>query len=245
MLSKLSQSESELLKGTRSVTTDHECHSGFIDNYTIAIKLEGCEAIFHVPKAKLCDASKYFRAALDGGFKEASKNVLKLPGCDQKTFQLFLYWIFHDNIPVDLGYFQSADVEEGEVYSAELQVSLVRLWCFADLVLMPDLQNATMRYLMDHMSTTCVKVEAVKAVTLIASPDSQLYKMIMDDLTSDIAKFHVIAHKPERRDQLGAIPGVMSAVLDRILAQRFGHINSAKEKGYNQYMVREHGHGSP
>ncbi|KAF2117645.1 hypothetical protein BDV96DRAFT_597546 [Lophiotrema nucula] len=50
-------------------------------------------SVFHVNKALLTKVSRYFAAALDGGFKGTQTQSIKLQHVDETTFQIFVDWL--------------------------------------------------------------------------------------------------------------------------------------------------------
>ncbi|ERF77049.1 hypothetical protein EPUS_07955 [Endocarpon pusillum Z07020] len=49
---------------------------------------------FTVHQRLLCDASKFFKDALSGGFKEATKKQVRLPDVTPTSFESFLSWLY-------------------------------------------------------------------------------------------------------------------------------------------------------
>jgi BTB/POZ domain len=60
----------------------------------VVIKVGSSQEIFHVHKAFLCEVSPFFRAALDGAFKEALEDAMTFPEDKQETFERFLAWLY-------------------------------------------------------------------------------------------------------------------------------------------------------
>ena len=152
----------------------------------VAIRLEDEEETFYVEKALLCRASPYFTAALEGSFKEAREGVLTLPGCDRKTLELFLTWTLHHYIPEHLITMPDGLYQEQDHFKAsELQVILVRLWCFANSVIMPALQDTTMdilRRCLRKIRSCDVHPEAFKTLVALAPTVSALHGTMMTHL---------------------------------------------------------------
>lgn len=50
------------------------------------------EKQFTIPKALLTQRSTFFKAALEGGFKEAIEQQVKLPEADEEIFEIYVQW---------------------------------------------------------------------------------------------------------------------------------------------------------
>ena len=97
---------------------------------TVIIKVGVEKVPFTVHKSILCKVSPYFRAALDGGFKEAHENELDLPEDEPVAFKHFLLWLYTDRI-------LSKDAKLANVNHR----TLVDLYIFGQMRGIPALQN--------------------------------------------------------------------------------------------------------
>jgi BTB/POZ domain len=66
----------------------------FSGEETVVVQVGSSPESFHVHKSFLCNASPFFRAALEGQFKESAEGVLKLPEDSPDTFERFLSWLY-------------------------------------------------------------------------------------------------------------------------------------------------------
>ena len=98
---------------------------------------------FGLHKGLLCNRSAYFRAALEGNFKEAKEQVVLLPEDDVDVFELFQFWLYSGNL-LDTG-------ESIVNLSASL---LVSLYLFAETRCIPQLQDMTIDALIHHIEVT-------------------------------------------------------------------------------------------
>lgn len=57
------------------------------------------EKRYAVHRALLCYYSPYFTAALNGSFKEADEDALKLKNTGHKVFDIFLHWLYTQTLP--------------------------------------------------------------------------------------------------------------------------------------------------
>lgn len=188
-----------------------------------------------VQKALLCSVSDYFVKALDGPFQESSQSTLRLPGCDADTFRLFLYWLCHRRFPE-----YRALEERSDAYILQVQELLVRLWCFAEALLLPNLQNETMRYLLKVLDSSRVRVQAIRLMTELAAEDSVLHSTVMREVACD---YKQDTYTIEEANELGALPGVMYELTTRLL-KRDEYKNEplsyrAADDDQGRYMVPE------
>lgn len=58
------------------------------------VKVGSPSESFHVHKSFLCNASSFFRAALEGRFSESADGVVNLPEDKPDTFDRFLAWLY-------------------------------------------------------------------------------------------------------------------------------------------------------
>lgn len=232
--------QAPLLLNVQLNSVNQRVHSRFTDGQVIKITLEGADKTFFVQKALLCSASSYFATALSGSFKEAAENQLRLPGCDQETLEFFLYWLCHQRLPAQLVSITDADKSDYASKRAKAQAPLVRLWCFADMILMPALQDDAMLRLIDCFHESRVHAHAVAASVELATSDSLIHKAIMDELARDMVADNESDEQiftEENKNEMGAIPGVMSGLLDRLIARSdIIHLGTT-ERNRSKYMV--------
>ncbi len=53
---------------------------------------------FHVHQDLICDQSPFFRAALNGNWKESKERKVKLPEDDPVAFELYSNWLYHNTL---------------------------------------------------------------------------------------------------------------------------------------------------
>ncbi|KAL8822219.1 MAG: hypothetical protein Q9191_007044, partial [Dirinaria sp. TL-2023a] len=100
----------------------------------VLIKVGPEKTEFGIHKGVLCNASPFFRAALEGGFKETVEQTLELPEAAVDAFKLFQFWLYSRRFEKPSAY---ADTEE-------TWTSFVQLYIFAEVHGMPELQNDVM-----------------------------------------------------------------------------------------------------
>lgn len=89
---------------------------------------------FKVHKNYICFYSPYFDAAFNGSFSEGQTQELDLEETEPKTFGIFVNWL----------YTQQIVNEEGAIPRSS---TLIDLWILADKILVPSLQNQTLKLL--------------------------------------------------------------------------------------------------
>lgn len=152
-------------------------YSRFTEGLTVTIQLENTTKTFMVQRALLCSLSDYFTTALGGSFKEGRDNTLRLPGCDTETFKMFLYWACNRSLP------EAPEPGKGTTPANQtFQFIMVKVWCFADAILLPQLQNDAMKALLDGLRYARVPVEAIRFTFENSANDSVLRKAILEEV---------------------------------------------------------------
>ena len=92
---------------------------------------------FH--KNLLCNSAPFFRAALDGNFKEAQKQSIEMPEDDPEVFNYFQLWLYTGSI-----------LEEHETATDVEDLMLAKIWISAEALNISELQNVAMNLLIDR-----------------------------------------------------------------------------------------------
>ncbi|KAK5164538.1 uncharacterized protein LTR77_009744 [Saxophila tyrrhenica] len=204
----------------------------FEESPNIAVHLSDTETILYVQKAVLCRVSEWFVKALTGNFAEGHTKTLHLLDCDKDTFALFLYWVCHKGLPLDM------DVED-EHYTVETlpdgqerqwtesasQRRLINLWCFGDKYLIPHLQNQAMESLIMTFQYRAAAVDAVQLAWENTTETSKLREVIVDSMVGSYQEVNDNEYKQHEIDYLEQIPGVMrvlAAALSALLRKSDG-----------------------
>ena len=187
----------------------------------VTIALESTTQTFSVQKALLCNASRYFTTALSGAFKESDAQTLKLPGCDEHTFRLFLYWLCNHKFPDP--YKDAVTLthgsEEKKAYITTQQLLLVKLWVFGDAYLLPRLQNDTMRRLLQLLQDTYIRAEAVQLAFTAAPFASKIREVAIAELVHSYGKhdqYGGLRYDDDDISLLAATPGLMQSMLQTL-----------------------------
>ncbi|KAK3707319.1 hypothetical protein LTR37_012163 [Vermiconidia calcicola] len=222
-----------------------ECAKQFQDGVLITVQLEGTDAKFFVQKALLCSVSDYFKKALQPTFKEGKEETLRLPVCNEATFEVFLYWLCHRALPEELeneDYNPGPQRGEGDQvlrHVSHNQRRLVRLWCLADSYLMPKLQNDCMKSLLINFDRNYVGVEVVRLAAEVAASESMISNVVMSQLA---ASYHALVYDRHECDYLGATPGVLLDLVARLRRCLPGKgceyaPEAPSDNDYSEYMV--------
>jgi hypothetical protein len=124
----------------------------------------------------LCFYSDFFRAALEGSFKEAKEGKIELSDVTIDTFEAFQVWLYSQSL---------RNIEEPQDSSKPLKLpgfgTLARLWVFGDKYQIPLLQNCAIDALrqkeIEENSFHVVAVAIAYENTMDGSP---LRKFVID-----------------------------------------------------------------
>ena len=209
----------------------------------VAIKLDNSEETYFLQKAQLIGVSSYFSAALEGTFKESTERVMKLPGCEKDAFELFLYSLCYRKLPNLADYIDHKDDDAViDSRASQVQVALVQLWCFADAILTPDLQNIVMKSLLQFFAVTRITTEGLRVAFSLTSKDSLLRKAMLDEFLSDYAaekRFPSSSnlYTEEEKDSFARIPGLMSELASGLMSCGWRELKGALINDQSVYVV--------
>ncbi|CAD0088398.1 unnamed protein product, partial [Aureobasidium mustum] len=138
---------------------------------------------FILHKGLLCFYSDFFRAALEGSFKEANEGKVELPDVQVEIFEAFQVWLYSRSL---------RNIEDDQSLPGGSKLpsfgDLARLWVFGDKYQIPLLQNCAIDALMDkhkeerRFSTDVVAI--AYSETMVNSPlrrlaiEIQVHKMV-------------------------------------------------------------------
>ena len=125
---------------------------------------------FHLHKGLLCKASPYFRAALEGGFKEADLQTIEWPEEHATIVKLFQFWLYSGSVSL---------LPEDE---AMLWETLVGLYVFAERHDLPTLENSVIDYIIRKIEQQKSKLRfvAVSQSYDTIRPQAPLRRLIVD-----------------------------------------------------------------
>lgn len=123
-------------------TSNIKC-SSFLNDKLVTFALQDSAQNLLVSETLRESASECFRKALSNGFMETFKRTLPVPGCDEETVRLALYYMatktllsFVDDFIADRKKPRMM-YESRNTVAVRSQLALVRTWCFGDVSLMP------------------------------------------------------------------------------------------------------------
>lgn len=209
----------------------------------VKITFDGSEQAFYLQKHLLYNSSDYLARKIDD---QANEGSITLPECDEDTFELFLFWLCNRRIPGALEELDcKADPDLYATAATEAQITLVKLWRFAELVSMPHLQDDAMRGLLACLKRSRVKAKALKVTLELTAPQSAVQRAMMDELIADIG--HMFTDHPfpsesnsfteDEMDTMGAITGLFGRLLSQILLGLYLTFKAATEREPEAYMV--------
>ncbi|MCJ1283878.1 hypothetical protein MMC26_003209 [Xylographa opegraphella] len=111
----------------------------FNDWVTLVVGPE--KKIFKMHMGLLCSVSPYFKAALEGDFKEAQEQVIELTEDDSEIIEYFQFWLYTQSI-----------LDEDETMSHIEWEILVGLYVLGDSRLIVTLQNHVMDLLLRNIT---------------------------------------------------------------------------------------------
>jgi len=221
--------------------------NSFETDYSVTTALEDSSRTFVMQKAMLCNLSTYFVKALDGDFEKSAARTLKLPGCDSDIFQLFLYWTCNRTLPIGECTQKIPNTEASATRHREECVYLVRLWAFEDACLMPELQNAAMKALLNEMYTHRVPVEAVREAFATTAHGLLIREATMKEAFRACIEYED-GYDTEEKEVLDTIPGLFKGFTDELISccgptsyqcRHGSTCFSALEEDKEHYMVYE------
>jgi predicted MPP superfamily phosphohydrolase len=120
----------------------HQVNSEFYKE-TVTLIVGAAKVQYTLHKGLLCFYSDFFRAALNGSFKEATERRVELSEVDIVVFEAFQVWLYTQSFPKN----------ELAPTKAHLEWSvLVKLWIFGDGHQIPLLQNNAMDAMLDKVT---------------------------------------------------------------------------------------------
>jgi hypothetical protein len=98
---------------------------------------------FPLHKHLLCTKVPYFRKMFESTFKEGVEQAATLPEDDPNAFALFVQWLYRDSLtPLDI---RKHSPPENDIF-----LDRIRLYCFAEKILLPNLMDLTMTILFSN-----------------------------------------------------------------------------------------------
>lgn len=204
--------------------------STFGNDSLVTITLEDGGHTFTVSKALLCSSAEYFKKALDGGFNEAKTHRFSVPGCDEKTFRLFLFHLATKKLP------------KKECLSSDddnRAVELARLWVFGEYLMLPTLQNAAMARLLETLGLVTTGLRLIEVAYGNSADGSPLRRAVLGEAVGDcLAKLWPFDR--EEMDGIAAVPGFFYDFTIHLgTVEEDGGWTPSGSHDHDEYMVAE------
>jgi len=141
---------------------------------TVSIVVGAEKRLFAIHKGLLCSVSDYFRAALDGNFKEAEEQKIELLEDDPKVVARFQLWLYSGKV-----------IDEGEDTTALDYPMLVNIYVFAETRRILSLQN--------HLVDTIIR-KSVREHFNLRPSDGDMYSNTTTSSPLRKLAVHMAAH---------------------------------------------------
>jgi len=134
---------------------------------------------FRLHKSLLCHASKYFDAALNGGFKEAEEEKIEMLGDCAEMFKHFQFWLYSNTINMSTN--KRFDIEWKQ---------LIDLFIFGEARGIPNLMNCAIDGLIDKQAYMFwTPLDQIPYIYDNTAPKSPLRQLLVDLVIRD-SNFH-------------------------------------------------------
>ncbi|KAI4194488.1 MAG: hypothetical protein LQ350_007739 [Teloschistes chrysophthalmus] len=182
-----------------SVSLPGSPYLGFTSDI-VTIAVGNKEVPFYVHKAIISFKSEFFRAALEGSFKGAAEDKVRLPEDDPELFPHYLSWVYGNN-----------SIRIKTKYLSEYDDSWCRLFLLADRLGSEELENLIIDKLCDRLSidklygrtldnylTFRPSVEVINLIWDATPSDSGMRKILVDAIAwqTDINTWLELANAP-------------------------------------------------
>lgn len=136
----------------------------------VQVKVGHNKEVFTFHKNLLCQIAPYFKAALNGNFKEAQEQSIEMLEDDPVVFKYFQLWIY------------TGSITEANETKKDVETSiLVRIYTFAEGLNIIDLQNVVMNFLIDRIIDLHeIPTEQISFIYEHTCENSALRRMIVD-----------------------------------------------------------------
>lgn len=136
---------------------------------------------FTVHEDVLVRSSKFFRAACNGGFKEAKEKIVRLPDLEVATFKTYIHWAYVGDIASSV-----VDAIEQDKDGQKRMMEAVKLYVAGDVLDDQQLRNASMDYLVEVSVTLKIfpGLEIVAEAWRNTTNTSLLQKALLDKYLS-------------------------------------------------------------
>ena len=128
------------------------------------------QEVFEIHRGILCNLSAYFRAAIDGKFKEAQDGRIILPVNDPEIFERFQLWAYRGTLLL-----------QGQEIKNLNSTILTELYIFAEARDVPTLQNAAVDALIQwEVSVKKIPTNALSRIYANTRVTSPIRRLVVD-----------------------------------------------------------------
>lgn len=125
---------------------------------------------FGIHKGLLCRRSRFFKAACNGSFSEASKGTVELPEEDVETFAIVYTWLYSGKITLE---------KDGKDVACAC-FHFAQLWIFGDKFDMPSLcDEAIDGILHEYQDKNVIMMAYARPIYSSTAKDSMLRKALV------------------------------------------------------------------
>lgn len=136
----------------------------------VVVKVGTDRTVFRMHKRIICNVSPFFKAAFEGKFAEAQKQVLELPDESVAMFKHFQLWVYTDSI-----------MAKDEAVQDITSHSLAGLYIFGEKCGIPDLQNLAIDVIIDkHDIFKRTPIEMINTVYDHTPDRAPLRRLLVD-----------------------------------------------------------------
>ncbi|KAK3621337.1 hypothetical protein LTR56_022873 [Elasticomyces elasticus] len=204
----------------------------YTDVFTVLVGEEKNEFMLHASIAT--KHSKFFKAACNGGFREAQDKVTHLPEVSPATFRAYVQWIYSGTVVVMDSEELRSDYKGDQ--TSERQMRLMKLYVLADVLLDTLLRNKVI----DEYLQCCRSAGGAGPVTIglvyeHTPAGSTMRKLLLDENAYNIRER--TSWLEECRDQFN-----IDFLRDLVIAISKGHTKGSAENPWTSQPCRYHEH---
>lgn len=146
----------------------------YSENITVLVGPEEKAYILHT--SVLTAQSTFFRAAVEGGFKESKEKVIRLPEIDTESWSTYLQWIYSNEVVV-----LNPEEIDNDGYGVKRRNRLITLYLLADAVDDLTLRNKIVdEYVKVFKSTRLWECENISVLLNSVSESNKFRELILD-----------------------------------------------------------------
>ncbi|KAK5695251.1 hypothetical protein LTR97_008757 [Elasticomyces elasticus] len=172
----MTSSNKRSMEGNDSERSPKRTKLEYTNAFTVLVGAEEEEFLLHASIAVM--HSKFFRAACNGGFKEAKDKIIRMAEVEPATFRSYLQWLYSRDVVVLTAAELATDVKDESLVSR-----LVKLYLLADVLADTLLRNRIIDEIQLSLgkNNTCLGIGHINWAYESTPATSTLRKLIVDD----------------------------------------------------------------